>query len=182
MSLLSLFALDRADKESVLWQGRNLKVGFSAYFWLRRQSAKSLKDSFWLTVFSSLACILDVNTFPSLHCQISVTWAHTVFSYMDGCTWMLVALECHTSGGCDSTSWQVLKDTTIPEAPGTSAGLSFQEQHLKPSTAASLNNDSVYHARKVIVMESRTERRDDLRGRKSNLFRERSMQLSWLNA
>lgn len=63
-----------------------------------------------------------------------------------------------------------------------SAGLSFQEQHLKPSTAASLNNDSVYYARKVIVTESRTERRDDLRGRKSNLFREKSMQLSWLNA
>lgn len=142
MSLLSLFALDRADKESVLWQGRNLKVGFSAYFWLRRHSAKSLKDSFWLSCLI-ISMYFDGTTFPSLHCRISVTWAHTLLSYMDGWMCMLGALECRTSGGWHSTSWQVLKDTTIPEAPGTSAGLSFQEQHLKPSTAASLNNDSV---------------------------------------
>ena len=36
-------------------------------------------------------------------------------------------------------------------------GLSFQEQHLKPSVAASLDDGSVDRGRKIIVIGSRNE-------------------------
>ena len=87
---------------------------------------------------------LGVNIFSYLLCWISVSWAHILFSYMDGCVWAWSGppstlpniwrlWQCLPVGGFEDKHSKNLQEEHQLE-------LSFQDKRLRPSIAVPLSS------------------------------------------